>query len=234
MRNSLYTNAMGFRGVDAECFSPRHHSTEWRRLLSGGHPEAPILLYVGYLRRAARVAWLRPMMDVLPDVHLVIVGDGPLRAELEELFAGTSTLFTGHLEGKGLTRVYASADIFVSPATRGAAGDVVLQAMASGLPVIAPRAGVPMMHVVDGENGFLFEPDRPEEMVALVCWLASSLAHVRRLGASARKYAETQSWDEVLDDLLLDYTALVDGWSDTKALDLGIRSLDSRQPHPVA
>jgi glycosyltransferase involved in cell wall biosynthesis len=174
------------------------------------------------------------MMDVLFDAHLIVVGDGPLRVELEELFAGTSTLFTGYLEGESLARVYASADIFVSPATRRVADDVLLEAMASGLPVIAPRAGASMVHVVDGENGFLFDPDRLEEMVALVRWLASSLAHARRLGASARMYAETQSWNEVLDDLLFDYTALVGDWSETTALDPEVWSLEPRHPHPVA
>jgi glycosyltransferase involved in cell wall biosynthesis len=214
MQTSLYEGSLGLRAVDIDRFNPRHRSTEWRRLLSGGHPEAPILLYAGYLRKEAHVAWLRPMMNVLPGAHLVVVGDGPLRTELEDLFAGTPTLFTGLLEGKSLARVYASADLFVFPATSGVAGDVVLQAMASGLPVVAPRAGAPVVHVVDGENGFLFDPDRPEEMVALVRWLASSLAHIRRLGASARKYAETQSWEQVLGDLFFDYTALVDDWSD--------------------
>lgn len=233
MQTSMYKDSLGLRGVDIDRFSPRHCSTEWRRLLSGGHPEVPILLYVCYLRREARVAWLRPMMDVLPDARLVVVGDGPLRVEMEEFFAGTSTLFTGHLEDKSLARVYASADIFISPATRGASDDVVLEAMASGLPVIAPRAGVPMMHVIDGENGFLFDPDQPEEMTALVRWLASNLAHAQRLGASARKYAETQSWDEVLSDLLFDYTALGDDWSETTMLDLGVWSPEPRHPYPT-
>jgi glycosyltransferase involved in cell wall biosynthesis len=183
--------------VDTNRFSPRYRSEEWRRLLSGGHPEAPILLYVGGLAKQGRVAWLRPMMDVLVYAHLVIVGEGPIQDELEQVFAGTSTVFTGRLEGEGLARTYASVDLFVTPSMSEAVGTYVLEAMASGLPVIAPRAGAPLAHVIDGENGFLFEPGEPREMVALARWLVADPAHTRRLGASARTYAETRSWAEV-------------------------------------
>jgi glycosyltransferase involved in cell wall biosynthesis len=227
------------RGVDSERFSPRYRSAEWRWLVSDGRPESPILLYVGRLAREKRVEWLRPMMDVLPDARLVIVGDGPLRAELEELFSGTSTLFLGFLQGEDLARAYASADLFVFPSASETLGNVVLEAMASGLPVIAPNSGGPVDHVVDGENGFLFEPDQPQEMMALARWLVSNPAHVRRLGASARVYAETQCWEEILDDLLYEYAALVgdraiaNDWPGTMALDNGIRSPGSRLSHIV-
>jgi glycosyltransferase involved in cell wall biosynthesis len=148
------------------------------------------------------------MMEMLGDACLAVVGDGPMRGELEENLAGTSTVFTGYLEGEELARAYAAADIFVFPSASDTFGNVVLEAMASGLPVIAPRAGGPVDHVVDGENGFLFDPGDLEEMVSLVRWLASNLAYTRRLGASARAYAEAQSWEEIMDELLDEYAAL--------------------------
>jgi glycosyltransferase involved in cell wall biosynthesis len=207
------------RGVNTERFSPAHRSREWRQRLTGGHPEAPLLLYVGRLAREKRVAWLPPMMEVLGDARLAIVGDGPMRAELEERLADTSTVFTGYLEGEDLARAYASADLFIFPSASETFGNVVLEAMASGLPVIAPRAGGPVDHVIDGENGFLFDPDDLEEMVSLAQWLASDLTYTRRLGAAARAHAEAQSWEEIMDELLDEYAVLA-----TQNTHLGCRS----------
>lgn len=197
--------------VDTNRFSPRYRSEEWRRLLSGGHPEAPILLYAGCLAKQDRVEWLHPMMDVLVYAHLVIVGEGPMQDKLEQAFAGTSTVFTGRLDGKGLARTYASVDLFVTPSMSEAVGTYVLEAMASGLPVIAPRAGAPLVHVIDGENGFMFESGEPREMVALARWLVSNPAHTRRLGASARTYAETRSWQEAQEGFLNNVSAALVG-----------------------
>jgi glycosyltransferase involved in cell wall biosynthesis len=196
------------RGVNTDRFSPSHRTQPWRQRLTDGHTEAPLLLYVGRLAREKRVAWLHPMMEMLGNARLAIVGDGPMRAELKDRLADTPTVFTGYLEGEDLARAYAAADIFVFPSASETFGNVVLEAMASGLPVIAPRAGGPVDHVRDGENGFLFDPDDLGEMVSLARWLASDLTYTRRLGAAARAHAEAQSWEEIMDELLDDYAAL--------------------------
>jgi phosphatidylinositol alpha 1,6-mannosyltransferase len=81
--------------------------------------------------------------------------------------------------------------------------------MASGLPVIAPRSGGLVDHVINGKNGFLFEPDDLTDLTNLVGWLISDRFYIRRLGAAARTYAKLQSWQTVLDALLDEYTALV-------------------------
>jgi glycosyltransferase involved in cell wall biosynthesis len=73
--------------------------------------------------------------------RLAIVGDGPAREELEASFVGTNTVFTGFLRGDDLARVYAAADLFTFPSANETLGNVVLEAMASGLPVVAPRSG---------------------------------------------------------------------------------------------
>lgn len=198
-------------GVDTVRFSPRHYSDAWRARLSDGDVHAPLLLYVGRLAAEKRVEWLHPLVEALPGVRLAIVGDGPLRSALEDRFAGTPTVFTGYLQGDDLAHAYASADLFVFPSASETFGNVVLEAMASGLPVIAPRAGGPMDHVQDGYNGFLFAPNDLAEMVALVRWLAWNPEHTRRLGAHAREYAQSQSWEEILDRLLDEYASLV--WS---------------------
>jgi glycosyltransferase involved in cell wall biosynthesis len=121
------------RGVDVAQYAPSKTDPTWRWTISEGHPEAPVLLYVGRLAAEKRVDWLLPVIKALPDVRLVIVGDGPMRSEWEPLFKGTNTFFTGYLQGEELARTYASSDLFVFPSANETFGNVVLEAMASGL-----------------------------------------------------------------------------------------------------
>jgi glycosyltransferase involved in cell wall biosynthesis len=76
-------------GVDRERFAPSYRDREWRERLTDGHPDAVLLLYVGRLASEKRVEWLRPMLDVFDGVRLAIVGDGPERERLKEVFAHT-------------------------------------------------------------------------------------------------------------------------------------------------
>lgn len=198
------------RGVDTERFSPWCRSAAWRGRLTGGDPQAPLLLYVGRLATEKRVDWLRPVLEALPETRLAIVGDGPVRLDLEDGFAGTPTVFTGYLEGDDLAQAYASADVFVFPSANETFGNVVLEAMASGLPVVASRAGGPVDHVADGENGFLIDPEDLDQWIDVIGRLISDLPHARWLGAGARAYAMTQSWEAIFDQLLEDYAELLD------------------------
>ncbi len=190
-------------GVDTERFHPRHRSAAWRRHLTEGHPDAPLLLYVGRLAPEKRLDWLRPLLDALPGTRLALVGDGPTRDELETLFAESPTVFTGYLQGQDLSHAYASADLFVFPSDSETFGNVVLEAMASGLPVVAAGAGGPVDLVRDGHNGYLFDAHRQESLLALTRRCLSDVQATRRLARNARTYAETQRWD-VVNDLLLD------------------------------
>lgn len=203
------------RGVDMTRFNPSHRNHTWRERLTGGHPEKELLLYVGRLAVEKRIDWLRPVIDALPDARLAIVGDGPIRGDLEKLFEGTPTIFTGYLQGVDLSSAYAAGDLFVFPSASETFGNVVLEAMASGMPVIAPRAGGPVDHVKDAHNGFLFDPGSMDDLVHLTTWLYSQPNLWRRLGLSARDYAESQSWESLLDGLLKDYAEVAakgTGW----------------------
>lgn len=197
------------RGVDTALFQPARRSPEWRERLSGGQPRAPLLLYVGRLSVEKRVSWLRPLLEAIPGVRLALVGDGPARAALEKLFAGTPTTFTGYLRGEALAAAYASADIFVFPAMNETLGNVVLEAMASGLPVVAPRSGGLLDHLTHGYNGLLFEPHEPDDLAASVSQLVRYPEHARRLGAAGRVHAEARRWDVILDGLLEEYAAVI-------------------------
>lgn len=197
------------RGVNTDLFTPARRSREWRGRLSGGKPEALLLLYVGRLSVEKRVHWLRPLLEALPGARLALVGDGPARASLETLFAGTPATFTGYLRGAELANAYAAADVFVFPAMNETLGNVVLEAMASGLPVVVPRSGGLLDHVTHGHNGLLFEPFEPDDLAASVGHLARFPEYAHRLGAAGRTHAESRRWDVVLDGLLDMYTAVL-------------------------
>ncbi len=197
------------RGVDTEQFSPAWRSLAWRQRLTNGHTDAPLLLYVGRLSPEKRVEWLRPLLDHFPQVRLAIVGDGPAREKLQRLFAGTATHFTGYLRGQELAHAYAAADIFTFPSAHETLGNVVLEAMASGLPVVAAASGGPLDVVTHNHNGLLFEPDNINSLIAQVRHLLTNPHLMQRLGQQARANAMQRSWSQVLDGLLQDYQGVI-------------------------
>lgn len=197
------------RGVDTARFHPMRRSHDWRLRLTGGRPDAPLLLYVGRLSPEKRVEWLRPVLDAAPDACLAIVGDGPARVTLEKTFADTPTVFTGFLSGLDLAQAYAAADVFTFPAANETLGNVVLEAMASGLPVIAPRSGGLLDHVVDQKTGILVDASQPTEYVQAACALIGDLDYARRLGMYGRTQVENRTWAATLDGLLDQYQTLI-------------------------
>jgi glycosyltransferase involved in cell wall biosynthesis len=198
------------RGVDTSRFNPLHRTTAWRERLSGGHPAAPLLLSVGRVSFEKRLDWLHPVLKALPEARLAIVGDGPARPSLEKLFADTPTQFIGYLRGDDLAQAYAAADAFLFPAANETLGNVVLEAMASGLPLVAARSGGVLDNVIDGQNGLLFDPDDQAALVRQTQRLIAEPELAARLRRAARAYAVSRTWGEVLDDLLDNYAALIE------------------------
>jgi glycosyltransferase involved in cell wall biosynthesis len=182
------------QGVDAHLFHPSRSSREWRKKLSGGHPEAKILLYVGRLAPEKDIERLKVALSAASDTCLAIVGKGPIQRELERKFAGTRTVFTGLLTGDDLAAAYASADLFVFPSITETLGMAMIEALASGLPVIAARTGAIHEVVSEGVNGLLYEPGSDEELVAAVRCLHGDDARRRSFGLRARAAAEERDW----------------------------------------
>lgn len=193
------------RGVDTALFNPSKRSPEVRARLSGGSPHAPLLLFVGRLSHEKRVDWIRSALDALPGARLAIVGDGPARPVLERVFAGAPVVFTGALRGEALAAAYASADVFVFPAPNETLGNVVLEAMASGLPVVAPRSGGLLDHAVHGETALLFPPEDRHAFVQAVAALVGDPDLRRRLGQAGWARVQARTWADVLDKLLEEY-----------------------------
>ena len=182
------------RGVDTETFHPDLASVKMRSHLSQGHPESPLLLYVGRLGAEKEIERIKPVMEAIPGARLALVGDGPNRSNLEKYFAGTPTHFVGYLKGKELGAAYASADAFIFPSRTETLGLVLLEAMAAGCPVVAARSGGIPDIVTDGVNGYMFDPTDEEGAIAATVRLFEQKAERETLRQNARNEAERWSW----------------------------------------
>ncbi len=182
------------RGVDTEHFQPHLRTQQMREFLSQGHPDAPILLYVGRLSAEKQIEQIRPVLEGIPGARLALVGDGPHRAALEKYFEDSPVHFVGYQTGAKLACAFASADAFVFPSRTETLGLVLLEAMAAGCPVVAARSGGIPDIVTDGVNGYLFDPLDPQGAVAATQRLLASPADRELLRENARREAERWGW----------------------------------------
>jgi sulfoquinovosyltransferase len=188
------------QAVDTEFFHPRFRSEEVRARISEGltasDPGAVVLTYVGRLGAEKNLHVLKDLLAALPpSVCLSLVGDGPAREELEAHFAGTRTHFTGMIKGDDLAAAYASADIFVMPSETETLGFVALEAMASGLPVVAVAAGG-LVDIVTrpGDIGFLYPAGDYKALEDSTRALVKAPAERARVAGLARAHVETLGW----------------------------------------
>ncbi len=188
------------RGINLRRFHPDRRSAEWRaRLLAGRDPNALVCLYVGRLAQEKRVDLLLEAART-PGVAMALVGDGPARPELERLFARTGTPFSGYLYGDDLAAAYASADVFLFPGPTETFGQVVQEAMASGLPTIVTEQGGVADLVRDGETGYRCAM-APTAFAEAVIRLRDDPALRSQMGAAARRAAEPFPWSAVMAQL---------------------------------
>jgi glycosyltransferase involved in cell wall biosynthesis len=182
------------KGVDTELFQPDLGSVEMRSHLTQGHPESPLLLYVGRLSAEKEIDRIKPVLQAVPNARLALVGDGPHRADLEKYFADTPTHFVGYMTGKTLASAFASADAFIFPSRTETLGLVLLEAMAAGCPVIAANAGGIPDIVTDGVNGYLFDPSDDQGAIAATKRLLANPSEREYLRQNARLEAERWGW----------------------------------------
>jgi phosphatidylinositol alpha 1,6-mannosyltransferase len=161
--------------------------------------------HVGRLATEKRIELLAEALDELTGVRLALVGDGPARPALERRFAGRPVHFAGFLRDEALATAYASADLFVFPSDTETFGQVIQEAMAAGLPVVAARAGGALDLVRERVTGALFAPGSVVELTAQMRTLVANPARRAALGAAGRAAAERCSWANVMDELLTQY-----------------------------
>ncbi|KAJ8570739.1 hypothetical protein K7X08_037711 [Anisodus acutangulus] len=185
------------KGVDSESFHPRYRSHEMRLRLSNGEPDKPLIVHVGRLGVEKNLNFLKRLMDRLPEARIAFIGDGPYREELEQMFSGMPVVFTGMLLGEELSQAYASGDIFVMPSESETLGFVVLEAMSSGLPVLAARAGgIPDIIPDDqqGKTGYLFNPGDLDDCLSKLEPLLHDAELRETIGQAARVEMEKYDW----------------------------------------
>jgi glycosyltransferase involved in cell wall biosynthesis len=151
-------------------------------------------LYVGRISREKNLELLANAFIALADAghlsHLILVGDGPYRKELEEKLKGYPVLFTGFQAGEELSRSYASADVFVFPSTTDTFGNVVLEAQASGLPVIVSDQGGPQELLRDGQTGLIVEGNNAAALADAMRQFIMQRSLASHMGRQARQFIE--------------------------------------------
>lgn len=194
------------RGVDTERFRPGRRDEALRRELA---PNGELIVgYVGRLAPEKQVELLTGVCG-LEGVRVVIVGDGPSRSCLEQALPGA--VFLGRRTGDDLARVFASLDTFVHTGPFETFCQTVQEAMASGLPVVAPAAGGPLDLVAHGRTGLLVPPRDPAAVRDAVRSLAADAGLRAAFGAAGRATVEGRTWAAVGDQLIGHYATVLAG-----------------------
>jgi glycosyltransferase involved in cell wall biosynthesis len=209
------------RGVDISLFHPERRSQKLRASWLTNKErsdETTVLLYVGRISREKNLHLLTQAYRAMDHehCHLVIVGDGPALKEMQHEVADLPVTFTGYLKGEQLASAYASADIFTFPSTSETFGQVVLEAMASGLPVVGVLSEGVCDLVQNEHTGLLLDTEGLS-----ADWQAQGyLAHLQRLvhnaserhamGQAALFEACQRSWTEAMDCLLRGYHEVIE------------------------
>ena len=184
------------RGVDTSLFSPSLRSAKLRARYA--EPEEKLMVYVGRLAPEKQVADLRVLHD-MPGVRLLIVGDGPERDALRRDMPRAR--FAGFRSGTDLAAHLASADLFVHPGELETFGQTIQEAMASGLPVIAPRRGGPVDLVTPSRTGWLYTPGMLDELRDRAADLLFDDAKREAFGTAALESVRKRTWPVLSEQL---------------------------------
>lgn len=189
------------RAVDTQLFHPSRRD-ESLRAAWGVDAATPVVLYVGRIAPEKNldlaVRTFRAIQQRVPQARYVWVGDGPARAALEA--AHPDFIYAGVQRGDALARHYASADLFPFPSLSETFGNVIIEALAAGLPVVAYAEGAAREHLVDGVNGYRIASGNAQAFVDAAVRLADNPALIRHMGRAAHVGVAGLSPDAVIRD----------------------------------
>ncbi|RMR38613.1 Glycosyl transferase, group 1 protein [Pseudomonas amygdali pv. mori] len=190
------------RGVDSQLFNPSRRSQTLRE--SWGLQASDIgVIHVGRLAPEKNLGLLKASFETLKNsypqrnIKLIVVGDGPQRQQLEQQIP--DAIFCGTQRGEVLAMHYASADMFLFPSLTETFGNVVLEALASGLGVVAYDEAAAGQHIRHGHNGALAMPGDEAAFIDAARWLLEDSETLRRVRLNARQHASRQGWTAIID-----------------------------------
>lgn len=185
------------RGIDISRFNPENRNGFYKKW--SAKETAVKLLYVGRVSKEKNLHLLleayRNLAQKRKNVVLTIVGDGPYLDEMKSQAAGLPCIFTGSLDGDDLTAAYASSNLFVFPSATDTFGNVVLEAQASGLPVIVTDRGGPCENILDGQTGLIIEADSTAALLSAMETMVNRPEKTAEMGKAARRYMENRSFE---------------------------------------
>lgn len=200
------------RGIDRIKFNPNQRSLDIRyRLKAKGKM---IFLYVGRMAAEKDLDILLDSIDIVnasyaDKAQFVFVGDGPYAKTIKER-SYDNVVCTGYLKDQELSAMYASSDVFVFPSSTETFGNVVLEAMASGLPVIAVNSGGVKDNVINDYNGLMCTPRDTQSFSNAIIRLIENRQLKKTLAVNAREHAGTKSWNTIFDQLVIDYCSVLE------------------------
>lgn len=199
-KSGFQNTAILGRGVDTGLFSPERRSSQLREQW-GVDENTPVVIYVGRIASEKNIPLcveaFNAMKQVRPDLKFVLVGDGPERKRLEQQHP--DFYFCGLRRGEDLAAHYASADLFLFGSVTETFGNVVTEAMASGIPALAFNYAAPQQYITSGQNGITVPFGDERAFVDAAADLAGNVPAWKTMGEAARKTALTISWDAVID-----------------------------------
>ena len=211
--------AIWSRGIDREQFNPGRRDMAWRRSIGIADDEV-VILFVARLVLEKGLDILAATLAELTERGVphraLVVGDGPARAWIEE--RAPSAIFTGFLGGTDLARAFASADLMFNPSSTETFGNVTLEAMASGLPVVAARATGSLSLVDEGVSGLLTTPDDIEGSADALGQLIGDPAFRQSASQAGLARAARNDWDAINDQLLQRYLRVSELWDRRKRI----------------
>ncbi|MBI9074976.1 MAG: glycosyltransferase [Desulfatibacillum sp.] len=186
------------RGIDIERFHPKNRNGFYASHCNLDDSVTK-LLYVGRVSKEKNLPFLAESFKKISrehkNLHLVVVGEGPYLQEMKESLQGENVTFTGYLQGKDLEAAYASADIFVFPSTTDTFGNAILEAQASGIPVVVTDEGGPRENCVSGKTGFIVASHDDQALKEVILKLAKNPDLRAKMGEYARDYMQRHSFE---------------------------------------
>ena len=196
-------------GVDSESFNPSFKSQEMRLKMFNGNysPEKILLVSVGRLSPEKNFEFLIKLLEKFPQTFLCLVGDGPYKSSLEPLFPPNQSHFMGFLQGEQLASAYASADFFVYASISETFGQVYLEAMSCGTPIVAAEGNQMREFFVDGVHGFTWTPG---DLNSAVNAMSKAFEKRNMLSQNCRSNALNHSWNSAANQIADIYSLLID------------------------